>query len=375
MGYSLPDRCVGNGPAIKQGILEIAPYVGGKSEAVGFERPIKLSSNENALGCSGAAKQAYLGAVSGLHTYPDGRAGQLRDAIAHRYGLEPDRLVFGCGTDELIGLLNQILLERGDNIVQGEYGFASYAIAARACQGDVRYAAERDFVVSVDEILHQIDERTRIVFLANPANPSGTFLPAAEVKRLHSALPCSVVLVLDGAYAEFVTIPDYNPGFELARTAANVVVSHTFSKIHGLAGLRVGWAYCPPLIANAIERIRHPFNISMPAQAAAIAALEDTAFQQRSVEFVDRWRSWLTQQLSALGLIVTPSAANFVLVHFPPQVTRTAQQAESYLASRGILVRGVANYGLPNALRISIGLESHNRLLVDVLSEFLTSTR
>lgn len=375
MSYSLTKRLLTDGPVIKPGILEIPAYVSGRFEAKGFKEPIKLSSNENVLGCAPAAKLAYLTAATTLHVYPDSSVSALRKAIAEHYVLESDRLVFGCGTDEIIGLLCQILLQPGDNIVQGEYGFASYAIAARACQGNVQYASERDYVVSVDEILNRIDERTRIVFVANPANPTGTWLPGSEVCRLHSSLPSSVVLVLDGAYAEFVTDPQYESGFRLARSAPNIVVMRTFSKIHGLAALRVGWAYCPAIVASAIERIRHPFNISRPAQAAALAALSDTEFQQRSVELVGRWRPWLTKRLGALGLSVTPSAANFLLVHFPKRDGRTAAEAEGYLAARGILVRGLGSYRLADALRITVGQEDHNRLLVDVLTEFITDSR
>jgi histidinol-phosphate aminotransferase len=371
MNRSRLGRETSNFPTVKRGILEIGAYVAGKSKAAGFELPIKLSSNENSLGCSPAAQEAYLSAVGRIHLYPDGKADALREAVATRYGLEPDRLVFGCGTEELIGLLNQIFLEPSDNIVQGQYGFAAYAIGARACQGEVRYAREPNLVVQVDEILGRVDERTRLVFIANPANPTGTWITSAEVHRMHASLPPAVVLVLDGAYAEYVTAPGFDTGLALARGAPNVVVTRTFSKIHGLAGLRVGWAYCPSPIADALERIRPPFNTSIPAQAAAIAALDDTAFQRQSVALVERWRPWLIARLNGIGLRVTPSAANFVLVHFPQTPRRTAAEAEAFLATRGILVRNVANYGLPNALRIALGLEDHNKILVKAFADFL----
>src|SRR5690606_11650972 len=197
---------------------------------------------------------------------------------------------------------------------------------------------------------------------------TGTMITGAEVRRLHAALPPSVVLVLDGAYAEFVDDPAFEDGIELARTAENVVVTRTFSKLHGLAALRVGWAYAPEPISDAVNRIRAPFNTSIPAQLAAVAALEDEDFQARSVELVNRWRPWLAQQLGGLGLEPVPSAANFVLVGFPKTPGRTAAEAEAFLAARGLIVRGVANYGLPDHLRVTIGLEPHNRALVEALA-------
>jgi histidinol-phosphate aminotransferase len=364
-------RAEADRPTPKPGILDISPYKPGKAKAEGFADPVKLSSNENILGCSPAAKAAFAAAADQLHLYPDGRAGALRAAVGERYGLEPERLVFGCGTDEIFQLLNQVFLEPGDNIVQGEYGFGAYAIGARACGGQVRHAAEPDLRIDVDALLGQVDTRTRIVFVANPANPTGTWISAEEVRRLHAGLPPGVLLVLDGAYAEFCTDPRFDDGLALARDNVNVVVTHTFSKLHGLAALRVGWAYAPAEIADAVDRIRLPFNTSIPAQAAAVAALADTDFQARSLELVDRWRPWLVQQFGGLGLDVTPSAANFLLVRFPAEPGRTAAEAEAFLAANGYLVRGVGGYGLPGHLRISVGLEEHNRAIVDLLARFL----
>jgi histidinol-phosphate aminotransferase len=209
------------------------------------------------------------------------------------------------------------------------------------------------------------------MFIANPANPTGTWLDKDQIEALHAALPPHVILVLDGAYAEFAAGPRFSDGLDLARGADNLVVTHTFSKIHGLAALRVGWAYCPTAVTQAIDRIRLPFNTSIPAQEAALAALADEAFVRASLEHVERWRPWLAQQLGGLGLQVTPSAANFIMVGFPAEPGRTAAEAEAFLAARGLLVRGLANYGLADQLRITIGLEEHNRALVDALHEFL----
>lgn len=365
------DRFASSRPVPKAGILDIAQYVGGKSKVEGVENPVKLSSNENILGCSEAARAAYVEAASRLHIYPDGKAAILREAVSKHFGLEPERLVFGCGTDEVFALINQVFLEPGDNIIQGEHAFAAYAIGARACQGEVRNAPETRYTVDVDEMLKLVDERTRIVFIANPANPTGTWISGEEVRRLHAALPPSVVLVLDGAYAEFATDPAYEDGVALAREAQNVIVTRTFSKIHGLAALRVGWGYAPAPIADAMERIRPPFNTSIPGQLAAVAALTDQDFQRRSVELVERWRPWLMQQLGGVGLEAVPSAANFVLAGFPKTSGKTAAEAEPFLAARGLIVRAVVSYGLPDHLRITIGLEEHNRAVAEALAEFM----
>jgi len=358
-------------PVPKPGIMDIHAYVPGKAKADGVENPIKLSANENILGSSPAAIEAFAGAAHELQMYPDSRTTILRDAIAQRFRLEPERLIFGCGSDEVFALLNQTFLEPGDNIVQGEYGFAAFAIGARACQAEVKLAREPGYRIDVDEMLKVVDDRTRLIFLANPGNPTGTWVPFSEVLRLHAALPPSVVLVLDGAYSEFATDPAFQDGLDFARGADNVVVTHTFSKLHGLAALRVGWGYAPAEIAAAVDRIRLPFNTSIAGQRAAVAALADEDFQARSIAHVEQWRSWLTQQIGGLGLeVVGPSATNFVLVGFP-KTGKTAAAADDFLSARGLLTRRVLNYGLADHLRITIGLEEHNRAVVEALAQFM----
>ncbi|THD64784.1 histidinol-phosphate transaminase [Phenylobacterium sp.] len=366
------DRSTAGKPLPKRGILDIHAYVPGKAKAEGFAEPIKMSANENPLGSSEKAQEAYATAERSLHVYPDPRATIVRQAIAERYRIEPERLIFGCGSDEVFALLNQTFLEPGDNMVQGEYGFAAFAIGAYACQAEVRRAKEPNFRIDVDELLACVDDRTRLIFLANPGNPTGTWIPFSEVRRLHDALPPSVVLVLDGAYGEFCRDASFDDGIDLARNSSNVVVTHTFSKLHGLAALRIGWGYAPLEIAQAVDRIRLPFNTSVAAQRAAVAALGDEAFQEASLELMDVWRPWLTQQISGLGLdVIGPSAANFVLVGFPKRPGKTAAEAEAFLSSRGLLVRQLGNYGLPDHLRMTVGLEAHNRALVDALAGFM----
>lgn len=365
------DRATAARPVPKPGILAIAPYVPGKAKVDGIEHPLKLSANENILGSSPKARDAFASAVDQLHMYPEGRSNVLRDAIHARYGLEPERLLFGCGSDEIFQLLNQTFLEPGDNIVQGEFGFGAYAIGARACQAEVRMAPEPDYRIDVDEILKLVDERTRLVFIANPANPTGTWIPGSEIRRLQAGLPPSVILVLDGAYSEFISDPAFEDGLSMVREFENVVVTRTFSKLHGLAALRVGWAYMPAEMAAAVDRIRLPFNVNIPAQLAAVAALSDIEFEQRTLALVNQWRPWLTQQFGGLGLDVVPSAANFVLVGFPKTPGKTAADADAFLSARGLITRRVTGYGLPDHLRITIGLEEHNRAVVEALAAFM----
>lgn len=355
-------------PAPKPGILDIAPYVGGKSKVEGVADPIKLSSNENALGASERAKQAYLDASSLLHVYPEGRASRLREAVAAHHGLEPERLIFGNGSDEVFALLNQTYLEPGDNIVTGAHGFLAYRISARACQADVLLAPEPALKFDVDAALGLVNERTKIVYVSNPSNPTGSWNTPEEIARLHAGLPETVILVVDEAYAEFVTEPSWETSLPLARTAANVVVTRTFSKIHGLAALRLGWGYAPLSVTEAVDRIRLPFNTSIPAQAAGVVALADEDHQRRSRELVRDQLPRLHQEIRGHGFETYPSAGNFVLIRFPSD--RPAPAADAFLQSRGLIVRPVGGYGLPDCLRVTVGTPEQNRRFLDALAEF-----
>lgn len=356
------------GPTPKPGILDIAPYVGGKSAIAGVAEPMKLSSNENMLGAGEKARAAYEAAIRNIHVYPDGRATKLRSAVAETHGLEPERLIFGNGSDEVFALLNQTYLTAGDNIVTGQYGFLAYRISAKACEAEVKLAPEPNYKAEVDALLAQVDARTKIVYVSNPSNPTGSWNSGEEIRRLHAALPPEVLLVVDEAYAEYVAEPDWETAFPLARDAENIVVTRTFSKIHGLGGLRIGFGYAPLKVAEAVDRIRLPFNVSAPGLEAATAALSDRAHQEASRALVANWKPRLTQALRGFGLQVLPSAGNFVLVIFENPERATA--ANDYLNSKGIIVRPVGGYGLPQALRITIGTEDQNRAVIDALSEF-----
>jgi histidinol-phosphate aminotransferase len=358
-------------PQPRSGVLDIAAYVPGKSEAPGVARVFKLSSNETPLGPSPRAREAYREAAEHLEDYPDGSAFDLRVAIGRAFGLDPARIVCGAGSDDLLNLLARAYLRDGDEAIHTTHGFLVYPIATLGTGAKPVVAPERDHTADVDALLVAVTERTKLVFLANPNNPTGTYVPFDEVKRLHAGLPPHVLLVLDAAYAEYVRRNDYEAGIELVATSENVVMCRTFSKIYGLAALRLGWLYGPAHVIDALNRIRGPFNVNAPAIAAGIAAIEDTAHLDMAREHNTRWLAWLTDEIGKLGLKVTPSVANFVLIHFPREKGRTAQDADAFLTARGLILRQVAAYKLPHALRMSVGTEEANRLVVAALAEFM----
>ena len=358
-------------PKPRPGVLDIAPYMPGKSSAPGVAKVFKLSSNETPLGPSPSAIEAYRGVAKHLQDYPDGSATDLREAIGRAFGLDPARIVCGFGSDDLLTLLARIYLADGDEAIHTKHGFLVYPIATLSTGGKPVVAAETKYTADVDAILAAVTARTRIVFLANPNNPTGTYLPFDEVKRLHRGLPPRVLLVLDAAYAEYVRRNNYESGIELVAMSDNVVMCRTFSKVHGLAALRLGWLYGPAHVVDAVNRIRGPFNVSAPASAAGIAAIQDTEHVERSVAHNEKWRAWLTTEIGKLGLEVTPSAANFILIHFPRANGKSAAEADKALTSRGLILRQVGAYGLPNALRMSVGSEEANRLAVATLADFM----
>jgi histidinol-phosphate aminotransferase len=359
------------GPNPRPGILDIAPYVPGTSALPGAGKVVKLSSNETPLGPSPKAVEAYLAEAENLSRYPDGSAAPLREALAARYGLDATRIVAGAGSDELLNLLAAAYLGPDDEAIFTEHGFLVYKIAIMGRGATPVVAPETELTADVVAILARVTDATRMVFLANPNNPTGTYLPFDEIKRLHAGLPEDVILVLDAAYAEYVRANDYEAGIELVGGSQNAVMTRTFSKIYGLAALRLGWAYCPAPIADALNRIRGPFNVTGPSIAAGVAALQDEAYMQEAAEHNTIWLPHMADELERIGLTVTPSAANFLLVHFPDDAGRSARDADAFLHERRIILRRVENYGFPDALRLTIGTEPENRAVIEALSEFM----
>ena len=358
-------------PVPKPGILDIAAYVPGRETAGGNVETVKLSSNETPLGPSPAAVEAAGRALERLALYPDGAAHELKDAIADAHGLDARRLIVGNGSDELLGLACQCFLAPGDEAIHTSHGFLVYNIQIKAAGATPVVVPETDLTADVDAILSAVSERTRLVFLANPNNPTGTYLPHDEVRRLHGGLRPDILLVLDGAYAEYVRRNDYSSGLELAMESENVLATRTFSKIHGLAALRIGWGFGAAHLIDAMNRVRGPFNVNAAAIAAGAAAIGDRAHVERAVAHNERWLPVLRDELTALGLRVTPSVANFVLVHFPDEEGRRAADADAFLLERGFVLRRVAGYGLPNALRMTIGSDEANRGVIGALAEFM----
>ena len=361
-----------NAPQPKSWIMDIAPYVPGRSTSDSGAPVAKLSSNENPLGTSAQAQAAFAGHVADLSRYPDAGAAQLREAIAVQHDLDPARVIYGTGSDEILHLAAGAYAGPGDEVIQVKYGFAVYEIATRRVGATLVVAPDRDYATDVDAILAAVTERTRIVFVANPNNPTGTFTAKAEIARLHAALPSQVMLVLDQAYAEYLAPDDDDGGLELARTQPNVIVTRTFSKIHGLAAERIGWGYGSAEAIAAMHRIRAPFCCTTAGQEAAVAALGAADFVAASREHNRVWRDWFNQEIAKLGnagLRAIPSAANFVLVLFEGAVS--AETAYKGLMERGYIVRWLPGQGLGNGLRITIGTEAETRGAIAALREIV----
>jgi len=340
-------------PKPRPGVLDIEVYVPGKSSAPGVAKVYKLSSNETPLGPSPKAIAAFKAAADHLEDYPDGAATALRETIGRTFGLDPDRIVCGAGSDELLNFLATAYLVDGDEAIHTTHGFLMYPIYTLGRGAKPVAAPEKNYTADVDSILACVTPRTKIVFIANPNNPTGTYLPFDEIKRLHRGLPPHVILVIDAAYSEYVSRNDYETGIELVATSENVVMLRTFSKIHGLAALRLGWMYAPAHIVDAVNRVRGPFNISTPAMRAGIASLEDPAHIEMARAHNDKWLDWLIEEIRKLGLPVTPSVGNFVLMHFKD--ANTAAAADAFLTKRGL----------------TVGTEEANRLVVAALTDFL----
>ncbi|HNP35926.1 MAG TPA: histidinol-phosphate transaminase [Woeseiaceae bacterium] len=348
----------------------ISPYQQGQSTIEGRDAVIKLSSNEGCFGPSPAAVLAYQRVASELHRYSDGSQTRLREAIAKVHDLDAARIICGNGSEELIGLLTRCFLGENDELVLSENHFVMCSIYGKAQGALIRLAAEENFTTSVDEMLKLVTPKTRMIAVANPNNPTGTYLPIAEIERLVEAVPKHVLVLLDGAYAEYVEELDYDAGLRWARTAPNVVMTRTFSKMYGLAGLRIGWAYGPAAIIEILNRVRTPFNTSVPALAAAEAAIQDFDHVKRVTAHNSRWQNVLQNELGALGIHVVPSVANFYLMHFENIPGKSAGQAGDYLRSRGIIPRPA---GDDRCLRLTVGNDEENQAVVDALRDYVRS--
>jgi histidinol-phosphate aminotransferase len=356
------------GPTPRPEIMTIAAYVGGESKVRGVNRVLKLSSNEGAFGPPESAQEAFRQVAAEIHRYPDGGSAALRRAIGERFGLDPERIVCGTGSDELIQHLCHIYGGPGADILMTMHGFTMYQIAGTYAGSRVLKVPERNLTADVDTILAAVTPATRIVFLANPNNPTGSMLAQDELERLRSELPPDVLLVIDAAYAEYVTDPGYDPGTALVDAADNTVMLRTFSKVFGLGGMRVGWAYAPPAVIDAINRVRGVFNVNIAAQAAAVAALGEPGWVERSVAHNTEWRARLSAALEELGIKVWPSHGNFFLADFA--TAARAKRADAFLRGRGIIVRGMAAYDLPHCLRITVGTAEECTLVADALATF-----
>ncbi|MGE0226724.1 MAG: histidinol-phosphate transaminase [Acetobacteraceae bacterium] len=356
-------------PSPRPEVLTIQPYVGGESSLAGVNRTLKLSSNEGAFGVPPGAQEAIRRAATEVYRYPDGGADALREALGRRWNLDPDRIVCGAGSDDL---LYQFCLSYGGpgrDIIMSEHGFSIYYIAGTYAGSRVIKVPERNLTMDVDAMLAAVSPSTRLMFVANPNNPTGSMIPHAEMARLRAALPPEVLLVIDSAYAEYVTRDDYDAGIRLVDATDNTVMTRTFSKVFGLGGMRIGWCYAPPRVVDVLNRVRGPFNVSVAAQAAAIAALEEPGWVEMSVRHNTEWRPKLAAGLQAAGVKVWPSEGNFVLADF--EQVEKANAADAFLRGRGIIVRRVAGYGLPHCLRITVGTAEEIGLVIEGLTAFM----
>ena len=349
--------------------IEKAPlYVPGSHEVEGIAEPAILSANENPLGPGPQAIEAYKAAADELFRYPEGGAVDLRAAIGKRFGLNADLITCGAGSDEIITLLTRIFAGPGDEVLYSQHGFLMYPINALQVGATPVKAPESNLTTDVDALLAAVTDKTRIVFVANPNNPTGSYIPTAELTRLADNLPENVLLVIDAAYAEYVGKNDYTAGVELVESRENVVMTRTFSKMFGMAALRLGWVYAPAKITELLNRTRGPFNVGVPAQLAGAAAMADLAHTDKSRAHNDQWLDFLATELASQGISVPPSVGNFLIAGFGDK--ETADRAYQHMHKNGVIARQMGAYGLGEYVRITVGLEKEVRMCVDVLKEF-----
>ncbi len=359
-------------PTALPSVRAISPHMVGMSRLDGMQRVIKLSSNESPLGPGRLAREAMTHAFDDVRLYPESDAHRLRDAVAEAHGLDPARIVCGSGSDELMGRLVRAFAGPGDEVIHSANGYGRYRIHAQAAGAVPVSAPDRDLCLDVDAVLERVNARTRVVMVANPDNPSGMHVAASEVRRLHAGLPESCLLLLDCAYAEYVRASDYEIPAALVHEHANVVMTRTFSKVYGLAGLRLGWLYASASVVEAVTRVGPTFPVSKPALVVGIAALADHEHLRESKAHNARWLDWLVARLGELGLHVYPSQANFVLVRFNGPDGRSAKPAFEHLLAGGIIARRLAAPAFADCVRISIGDEAAMRATADALTGFMS---
>jgi len=359
-----------SGPKTHSWIKDLNVYSVGKSTTEYAENPVKLSANESPLGASPMAMEAYSDAAEELHRYPDPTYNDLRSALAHKYNIDPGRIVCGVGSDEILKLACRAYLSPGDEVIYVAHSFSMYPIATKSVGGVPIEVADVNYTANVDNILAVITDKTRIIFLANPNNPTGTYIPISEVERLWDNVPNNILLVLDAAYAEFVDKPDYDAGIDLVERSTNVLMTRTFSKLYGLAALRLGWGYACKEIAQTLDKVRDPFNVPSSAQVAGVGALKDKEFEKTAIAYNKKWLKWLSSELSDLGLVIIPSETNFILIKFKEGNIK-ASAANDYLLKNGYILRYYSGEDLDDCLRLTVGTEPQNQQVIALFKEFM----
>ena len=354
------------GPRPNPAVFDIAPYVGGEAQLTGVNRVIKLSSNEGAFGPPPSAVAAANRAATEMHRYPDGGCHALRHAIGARFGLDPERIVCGNGSDELLALLIHAYAGPGAEVIMSAHGFVMYDIASTGVGARVIKVPERNLTTDVDAMLAAVSAATRMVIVANPNNPTGSLLPQSEMERLQAGLPPDVLLLIDAAYSEYVDRPDYDAGAKLVDVGSNTIMTRTFSKIFGMGGMRLGWCYGPPAVIDVLNRVRGPFNVNLVAQEAGIAALAEQHWVEAGRAHNATQRARLSEALTALDIKVWPSEGNFVLADFG--MAEAADAADAALRRRGIIVRAMRAYNLPHCLRITVGTAEECDMVAEALA-------
>ncbi|MDA7705698.1 histidinol-phosphate transaminase [Rickettsiales bacterium] len=347
-------------------IEKIKPYIAGKSK-VASKKVIKLSSNENSLGSSKKAIESYQNASNELFRYPDGPSFELKKAIANKYNIEEEKITCGAGSDEIISLLIEAFAGVGDEIIQSEYGFLMYEISATKFGAKTLKAKDQNLKTDIDDIINLISDKTKIIFIANPNNPTGSYITKGELDKLIANIPKNIIIAMDLAYCEYIDKENYPDITQYVKKYDNVIMMRTFSKIHGLAALRLGWCYSSQYIADSLNKVRGPFNVSMAAQKAGIAAINDDEFIKKSKKHNQEQLKFVQNSLNQLGVKFYDSFANFILIDFGS--AEKCQKINQYLLDNGMIIRDMKSYNLPNCLRMTIGTEYENKEFINLLQK------